>query len=151
MQIPLISAAMDTVTEGETAIVMAQEGGIGVIHKNLSFEDQAHEVEKVKKYEAGMILNPVSVRPDESLTVVDEITRRHQITGVPVVNDGHYLMGILTSRDMQLADTDGLKVSDVMTPKERLGYGRTGNRHGRGKKNSLPPSHRKTTRYRRRR
>ena len=126
LQIPLVSAAMDTVTEGETAIVMAQEGGIGVIHKNLSFEDQAHEVEKVKKYEAGMILNPVSVRPDDSLEVVDEITHRHQITGVLVVNDGHYLMGILTSRDMQLADTAGLKVSDVMTPKERLVTARQG-------------------------
>ena len=118
--IPLVSSAMDTVTEADTAIVMAQEGGIGVIHKNLSFENQAREVEKVKKYEAGMILDPVTVKPEHSLDAVTKITHKHRITGVLVVDDEQHLLGILTSRDMQFANTRNLKVKDVMTPKERL-------------------------------
>ena len=120
LQIPLVSSAMDTVTEADTAIIMAQEGGIGVIHKNLSFEEQAKEVEKVKKYEAGMILDPVTVNPDNSLETVTEITHKHRITGVLVVDGSQHLLGILTSRDMQFANTKNLKVKDVMTPRERL-------------------------------
>ena len=120
LYIPLISSAMDTVTKADTAIVMAQEGGIGVIHKNLSIEDQVKEVEKVKKYEAGMVLDPVTVRPEHSLKTVTEITHKHRITGVLVVDEQQHLLGILTSRDMQFANTQNLKVQDVMTPKERL-------------------------------
>jgi IMP dehydrogenase len=120
LRIPLVSAAMDTVTESPVAIVMAQQGGIGVIHKNLPIDRQAKEVEKVKKYESGMIINPVTVKEDETLTKVVEITRSHKITGVPVVNENDVLVGILTSRDIQFESDFNKKVKEVMTPKERL-------------------------------
>ncbi len=120
MKIPLVSAAMDTVTEAPTAIVIAQWGGIGVIHKNLSFHDQAHEVEKVKKFEAGMIIDPITVGPEESLARVVELRKIYKITGMPVVNDDQKLVGILTGRDMQFESNLSLKVKDIMTPKERL-------------------------------
>ncbi len=115
MNIPIASAAMDTVTESRTAIVMAQEGGIGVIHKNLSPEDQAKEVEKVKKYESGMIVDPVTVRPDEFLTKVQEITAHYKISGVPVVDENQRLVGILTNRDLRFETNFNQKVGDVMT------------------------------------
>lgn len=120
MHIPIVSAAMDTVTESRTAIVMAQEGGIGVIHKNLRAEDQAREVQKVKKYEAGMILDPITVGPKWSLNRVLELTAQNKITGVPVVDDEKRLVGILTSRDLRFETNFDQKVEDVMTPKERL-------------------------------
>ena len=120
LRIPLVSAAMDTVTESPVAIIMAQQGGIGVIHKNLPINRQAKEVEKVKKYEAGMIMNPVTVIEDESLSKVVEITKSHKITGVPVVDKDNHLVGILTSRDMQFESNFDQIVKDVMTPKERL-------------------------------
>ena len=117
---PLVSAAMDTVTEADTAIVMGQEGGIGVIHKNLSAEDQAKEVSKVKKYETGMILNPITVGPDWTLSHVIQVTSKHNITGVPVVDETQRLVGILTSRDIRFETQFSRKVKDVMTPKEKL-------------------------------
>ena len=117
---PLVSSAMDTVTESETAIVMAQEGGLGVIHKNLSIEDQAKEVSKVKRYESGMIINPITVRPNSSLNDLLEVTRKHNITGVPVTNGDNELVGILTSRDMRFETNFNQKVSDVMTPLDKL-------------------------------
>ena len=120
LKMPIVSAAMDTVTEGETAIVMAQNGGIGVIHKNLPAEEQAREVKKVKKHESGMILDPVTVSPNESLETVINITRRHKITGVPVVDGSKKLVGILTSRDLRFETNFKQKVSDVMTPLDRL-------------------------------
>lgn len=120
LKMPIVSAAMDTVTESETAIVMAQNGGIGVIHKNLSPEQQAAEVRKVKKYESGMIIDPITVGPSESLEAVNNITRRHNITGVPVVDGSNKLVGILTSRDLRFETNFRQKVSDVMTPLERL-------------------------------
>lgn len=120
MNIPIVSAAMDTVTEAQTAIVMAQEGGIGVIHKNLRAEDQAREVQKVKKYEAGMILDPITVDPKWSLKRVLEITAQNKITGVPVVDENRKLVGILTSRDLRFETNFDQKVEDVMTPKARL-------------------------------
>jgi IMP dehydrogenase len=120
LRIPLVSAAMDTVTESPVAIVMAQQGGIGVIHKNLPIDRQAKEVEKVKKYEAGMILNPVTVNENATLTKVVEITRSHKITGVPVVNKEDVLVGILTSRDIQFESDFDKKVKEVMTGKDRL-------------------------------
>jgi IMP dehydrogenase len=115
MSIPLVSAAMDTVTESKTAIVMAQEGGIGVIHKNLTPEEQASEVSKVKKYESGMILDPVTVRPEESLYKVMEITKKYKISGVPVVDSDDRLVGILTNRDLRFETNFGQRVGDVMT------------------------------------
>lgn len=120
LRMPIVSAAMDTVTEGETAIVMAQNGGIGVIHKNLSGEEQAKEVKKVKKHESGMIIDPITIKADDSLESVIAITRKHKITGVPVVDGSHKLIGILTSRDMRFETNFRQKVKDVMTPLERL-------------------------------
>ncbi|MBT3586122.1 MAG: IMP dehydrogenase [Halobacteriovoraceae bacterium] len=120
LSIPIVSAAMDTVTESAAAIVMAQEGGIGVIHKNIPPEIQADEVRKVKKFEAGIVLDPVTVKPDTLLKEVIELTSRKKITGVPVVDADKKLVGILTSRDMQFESDYSLKVKDVMTPGERL-------------------------------
>lgn len=120
MNIPIVSAAMDTVTESSAAIVLAQEGGIGVIHKNMDPESQAREVQKVKKYESGMIANPITVQPDLPLRALLEITSRNKITGVPVVDKQNILVGILTSRDMKFETNLDQLVQDVMTPKERL-------------------------------
>jgi len=120
LNIPIVSAAMDTVTESSTAIVMAQEGGIGVIHKNLTPENQAKEVEKVKKYEAGMILNPITISPNLSLRDFKALSSKHRITGFPVVDDQNVLVGIITGRDIQFEENDSLKVMDIMTPKDRL-------------------------------
>lgn len=120
LNIPIVSAAMDTVTEAATAIVMAQEGGIGVIHKNLAAMLQALEVQKVKKYESGMILDPITVDPELSLQAFLQLRERHKITGVPVVDKAGVLVGILTNRDLQFESNLDQKVQDIMTPKERL-------------------------------
>ena len=120
LNIPIVSAAMDTVTESSTAIVMAQEGGIGVIHKNLSPTDQAAEVLKVKKYEAGMILDPITISPDLTLGEFLEQTKKHKIKGFPVVDNENTLVGILTGRDVQFEENLNLKVKEMMTPKENL-------------------------------
>ena len=120
LNMPIVSAAMDTVTESSTAIVMAQEGGIGVIHKNMGPEDQAKEVEKVKKYEAGMILDPITVSADLSLADFMSLNKKHNITGFPVVDENDVLVGILTRRDIQFEENLSLKVSDIMTGKDRL-------------------------------
>jgi IMP dehydrogenase len=119
LNIPLVSAAMDTVTEARLAIAMAQEGGIGIIHKNMSFEAQAQQVRLVKKYESGVITDPVTVSPDTSIREVLAITRAHNISGVPVV-DGVDLVGIVTSRDLRFETRMDAPVSEIMTPKERL-------------------------------
>ena len=120
LNIPIVSAAMDTVTEGPTAIVLAQQGGIGVIHKNLPPQMQAHEVEKVKKFEAGMILSPVTVGPEVKLRDFVDITMKHKITGVPVVDGSGVLVGILTRRDLRFEENMEQLVRDVMTPQDRL-------------------------------
>lgn len=114
MKMPLLSAAMDTVTESKTAITMAQEGGLGVIHKNLSPEDQAFEVEKVKKSEWGMILDPVTIGPDVKLREAVQLMARYKISGVPVTV-GQKLVGILTNRDLRFEENLELSVSDIMT------------------------------------
>lgn len=119
LNIPLISAAMDTVTEARLAIAIAQEGGIGIIHKNLTPEQQAHEVRNVKKYESGVIKDPITVRPDVSIRDVLALTRSKNISGVPVV-DGDELVGIVTGRDLRFETRFDEPVSKVMTPKERL-------------------------------
>lgn len=120
LNIPIISAAMDTVTEAPSAIVLAEEGGIGVIHKNLTLYRQAEEVEKVKKFEAGMILNPVSVDEEMTLAYVMDLKKQKKITGVLVVDKNKKLVGILTNRDLQLESNFDQKVKDVMTRKEKL-------------------------------
>lgn len=118
LNIPLVSAAMDTVTESETAITMARHGGIGFVHKNMSVKDQVLEVLKVKKSESGMVVDPVTVTPDVSLREVLEIMGRFKVSGVPVV-EGTKLVGIITNRDMRFETRLDQKVSDVMT-KENL-------------------------------
>ena len=119
LNIPLVSAAMDTVTEAKLAISIAQEGGIGIIHKNLSAEEQAHEVSKVKKHESGVITDPVVTSPDCSIKEVIDLTSKHKISGVPVVQ-GKNLVGIVTARDLRFVNKVSPKVSTIMTPKERL-------------------------------
>ncbi|RMD80438.1 MAG: IMP dehydrogenase [Gammaproteobacteria bacterium] len=119
LHIPLVSAAMDTVTEARLAIALAQEGGIGVIHKNMPPEQQAEEVRRVKKYEAGVIKEPITVSPQATVREVLELTRTHNISGVPVV-DGDRLVGIVTNRDLRFETRYDAKVAEVMTPRERL-------------------------------
>jgi IMP dehydrogenase len=119
LKAPLVSAAMDTVTEARLAIAMAQEGGIGVIHKNMALEQQAKQVTKVKKYEAGVIKDPITVAPDTTIREVLELTHRHNISGVPVV-DGNELVGIVTSRDMRFEKKLDDPVRNIMTGKADL-------------------------------
>lgn len=119
LNIPLVSAAMDTVTEARLAIAIAQAGGIGIIHKSMSAEDQASQVRTVKKFESGVIQDPITVNPDTTIRQVLELTRTHEISGVPVV-DGRELVGIVTSRDLRFETHFDEPVSSVMTPKARL-------------------------------
>jgi len=119
LNIPLLSAAMDTVTESRLAIALAQEGGIGIVHKNMSIESQAGNVHSVKKFESGVIKEPITVAPDTSIREVMEITRSNNISGVPVV-DGDSLVGIVTSRDLRFETHYDGPVSDIMTEKDRL-------------------------------
>ena len=116
LNIPLLSAAMDTVTEARTAIAMAQEGGIGVIHKNMTPEQQALEVMKVKKFESGMVVDPITVEPQVPLARAIELMRQYNISGIPVVQ-GRKLVGIVTSRDVRFVTDLGQKVEAVMTRK----------------------------------
>ena len=119
LNIPLVAAAMDTVTEYRLAIALAQEGGIGIIHKNLSPEEQAHQVSLVKKHESGVIAEPLTVTPDQTIREVLAITRAHDISGLPVVQ-GNDLVGIVTSRDLRFETQLNNAVRTIMTPKERL-------------------------------
>jgi IMP dehydrogenase len=119
LNVPLISAAMDTVTEARLAIAMAQEGGLGVIHKNMSLDSQAEQVRVVKKYEAGVIKDPITVSPDTTISEVLALTHRHNISGVPVV-DGNELVGIVTSRDMRFERRLDDPVRNIMTGKKNL-------------------------------
>ena len=114
LNIPLISAAMDTVTEARTAIAMAQEGGIGIIHRNMSVSEQALEVDKVKKSESGMILNPITMHPEQKIFEALEIMKKYRISGVPITKDGK-LVGILTNRDLRFEKKLDERISAVMT------------------------------------
>ncbi len=117
LNIPIVSAAMDTVTESRLAIALAQEGGIGIIHKNLSVEAQCREVHKVKRSESGVILDPTTLGPDEPVATAKEVMSLQNISGVPIVENGHRLVGIITSRDMKFLERENLKIRDVMTAK----------------------------------
>ncbi len=119
LNIPLLSAAMDTVSESALAIAIAQEGGMGVIHKNLSIEQQAEEVDKVKRSEAGMIVDPVTIRPQSNIQEALALMSRYKISGVPVTDDEGHLVGILTNRDLRFETRLDRKVSELMT-KENL-------------------------------
>ena len=119
MTIPLVSAAMDTVTGADTAISMAREGGIGIIHRNMGIERQVTEVDKVKKSESGMIVDPVTMRPHQKISEVLDVMQRYRISGVPIVGDGKRLVGIVTNRDLRFETNLDQEVSEVMT-KENL-------------------------------
>jgi IMP dehydrogenase len=119
LKIPLMSAAMDTVTESRLAITVAQEGGIGIIHKNMTAEEQARQVLSVKKFESGVIGDPITVSPKASIREVLDLTREYDISGVPVV-DGEELVGIVTSRDLRFETRYDAPVATIMTPKDRL-------------------------------
>ncbi len=124
LNIPLVSAAMDTVTESGAAIAMAQEGGLGIVHRNLTIEHQAREVEKVKKSESGIVLDPVTVHPDQRIAEALDVMHRYHISGLPVTKDGR-LVGILTNRDLRFEKRLDRKVSEVMT-KNNLITGKPG-------------------------
>ncbi|MFB6260677.1 MAG: IMP dehydrogenase, partial [Thiohalorhabdaceae bacterium] len=114
LNLPLVSAAMDTVTEGRAAITIAQEGGIGVVHRNMTAAAQAAEVQKVKKFESGVIKDPVTIAPDAPLQQAVELMREHRITGIPVT-EGDRLVGILTNRDLRFESGLDRSVSELMT------------------------------------
>jgi IMP dehydrogenase len=124
LNVPIVSAAMDTVTESATAITLARQGGIGFVHKNMSIERQALEVEKVKKSESGMIVDPISIQPDRKLHEVMDIMGKYKISGVPVVKDGN-LVGIITNRDLRFETNLNQTVEEVMT-RENLATARPG-------------------------
>ena len=121
LNIPVISAGMDTVTESKMAISMARQGGLGVIHKNMNIEDQADEVQKVKRSENGVISNPFFLTPEESVYEAEALMGKYRISGVPIVNneEDRTLVGILTNRDLRFIEDFSIKISDVMT-KENL-------------------------------
>ncbi|MGI9290777.1 MAG: IMP dehydrogenase [Gammaproteobacteria bacterium] len=120
LNIPLLSAAMDTVTESQLAIALAQEGGIGIIHKNMSPANQAREVRRVKKFESGIVTNPITVSPDKTIREVNELTRAKGISGMPVVDDSGKTVGIVTHRDLRFETQLDAPVSSVMTPQDKL-------------------------------
>jgi IMP dehydrogenase len=119
LSVPLVSAAMDTVTEARMAIAMARQGGIGVLHRNLSIEDQAYQVDLVKRTQTGMISNPITIHPTATLEELDEICGQYRVSGLPVIDDDRVLLGMITNRDLRftpIAEWATTLVSDVMTP-----------------------------------
>ncbi len=119
LKVPLLSAAMDTVTESRMAIAMARQGGIGILHRNLSIEEQASQVRTVKRSESGMVSDPVTIHPDATLTELDMLCHRYRVSGLPVVDNDRKLLGIITNRDLRFIapkDFDILRVCEVMTP-----------------------------------
>ena len=115
LNIPILSSAMDTVTEADMAIAMAQLGGLGVLHRNLEIEEQAAAVRAVKRYESGMVVNPITIRPEQNLADARELMARHKISGIPVTEAGGRLVGILTNRDVRFAENPRQPVSELMT------------------------------------
>src|SRR5215472_13342045 len=116
LRIPLVSAAMDTVTESRMAIAMARQGGVGVLHRNMSVDDQAQQVDTVKRSEAGMITNPVTCGPEATVADVEELCARYRISGVPVTSADGVLLGIVTNRDIRFEPDHSRPVTAVMTP-----------------------------------
>ncbi|MCL2735836.1 MAG: IMP dehydrogenase [Propionibacteriaceae bacterium] len=116
LKIPLVSAAMDTVTEARMAIAIAREGGLGILHRNMSIADQAHQVDQVKRSEAGMVTEPITITADRTIGEVDELAGTYRISGVPVIDSEGHLIGIVTNRDMRFEDDPKKLVRDVMTP-----------------------------------
>ncbi|WP_432773607.1 IMP dehydrogenase [Francisella salimarina] len=120
LNIPLVSAAMDTVTESRLAIAIAQEGGIGIIHKNMSIQAQAQEVKKVKRFENGMVIDPITIKQESSIKDVMRLAKEHNFSGFPVVDDTNKIIGIVTKRDFRFAKDLDEPVSSIMTPKDQL-------------------------------
>lgn len=120
LNIPVLSAAMDTVTEATMAIAMAEAGGMGIIHKNMSIEAQADQIRKVKKFESGIVTDPITVRPETTVAEVKELTAKHQVSGMPVVDAQNQVVGIVTNRDIRFEADPNRAVESLMTPKERL-------------------------------
>jgi IMP dehydrogenase len=120
LNIPVVSAAMDTVTEAPLAIAIAQEGGIGIVHKNMSAEAQAAQVAKVKRFESGVVKDPITIAPNMTVRDVLSLIRQHRISGLPVVEDGKKVVGIVTNRDLRFENNLDQPVVNIMTPKERL-------------------------------
>src|ERR1700739_2072227 len=134
LNIPLVSSAMDTVTESRLAIAMAQAGGIGVVHRNLSVEEQAEEVRSVKRYESGMVINPIAIHPDTTLAEVRAITAKKKVSGFPVVErESGKLVGILTNRDMRF-EADGGRAASALMTRENLAVVREGATQAEAKK-----------------
>ena len=123
LNIPILSSAMDTVTEADMAIVMAQLGGLGVLHRNMEPEEQAAAVRAVKRYESGMVVNPITIRPNQSLAEAQELMARHRISGIPVTEKDGRLVGILTNRDVRFAENPRQKVSELMTSENLVTVG----------------------------
>ena len=115
INIPLVSAPMDTVTESQLAIALAQEGGIGFIQRNLSVEAQCREVQKVKRSESGVIPDPVTLRPADAVSKAQEIMSLHNVSGIPITRDDGFLVGILTRRDLKFLESTDKKIEEVMT------------------------------------
>ena len=129
LRVPLLSAAMDTVTEARMAIAMARQGGIGILHRNLSIEEQAAQVRQVKRSESGMVEDPVTVGPDATIDELDSLCGHYRVSGLPVVNEDGTLVGIITNRDLRFVPQDEwatLRVRDCMTPRDRLVVGQVG-------------------------
>ena len=120
MNLPLVSAAMDTVTEARLAIAIAQEGGLGIIHKNLTVEDQAGEVDRVKRSQSGIITHPFTLSPEHTLQDAEDLMARFHVSGVPITDEAGILVGILTNRDMRFQEDFGVRIATVMTPQEKL-------------------------------
>jgi IMP dehydrogenase len=120
LNIPVLSAAMDTVTEAPLAIALAREGGIGVLHRNLPLEQQAEETDKVKRSESGMIVDPITLPPQATVGDAEGIMSTYHISGVPITENGNRLVGILTNRDIRFVTDMGIPIQQLMTPAERL-------------------------------
>ena len=144
LSIPIISAAMDTVTEARMAIAMAQAGGIGVIHKNLNPEEQAEHVRQVKRFESGMVVNPITISPEASLREVLNLKERYKISGIPVVQNDGRLVGIITNRDVRFATDLETRVSELMT--QKADHGENRGRPPRSQEAAAQASHREAHR-----
>src|SRR5215210_6682041 len=138
LRIPLCSAAMDTVTESRLAIAIAQQGGIGVVHKNFPIERQAEEVDRVKRSESGMIVDPVTIRPDRPVREALAVMERYKISGVPVVDEDGHLVGIITNRDLRFETRFDIPVSEVDAAAARHRPRRHHARRGQGRPPEAP-------------
>ena len=120
LNIPLVSAAMDTVTEARLAIAMAREGGLGIIHKNLPIDEQAAEVDRVKRSQAGMVTDPITTSPDKPIQAAEDLMAKYHVSGVPITDASGMLVGILTNRDLRFEEDYSKPIHTAMTPREKL-------------------------------